>query len=96
MIVPAIAATMFVAGCETQSESTPSETPDTKSASYEQGFNDGCEAGYDASFLSLDEGVEETPRPGVDEMYVQGWREGFYSCRSRPDVLRRRSTRRRR
>lgn len=91
-----IAMTVSIAGCDKAGMMEPGGAPASRSADFQRGYDAGCEAGYEESMRSFDEGYAHNRPPALGDDYEKGWEQGFYTCRSRPDVLRRSSNRRNR
>lgn len=53
-------------------------------AEYQLGWQDGCDTGMSADspmFYKLMYGFKKRPEMGANDLYKQGWNEGFTYCR---------------
>ncbi len=53
-------------------------------AEYQLGWQDGCDTGLSADspmFYKLMYGFKKRPEMGANDLYKQGWNEGFTYCR---------------
>lgn len=53
-------------------------------AEYQLGWQDGCDTGYSANsslWYKALYGYKKRPELGVNDLYKQGWNEGFTYCR---------------
>ena len=53
-------------------------------AEYQLGWQDGCDSGmsaYSPLFYKLMYGFKKRPEMGANDLYKQGWNEGFTYCR---------------
>ena len=53
-------------------------------AEYQLGWEDGCDTGLSADsalFYKLMYGFKKRPEMGANDLYKQGWNEGFTYCR---------------
>jgi hypothetical protein len=59
-------------------------------AEYQLGWEDGCDSGLSAGsplFYKLMYGFKKRPEMGANDLYKQGWNEGFTYCRFTIDTL---------
>ena len=68
----------LAAGC-----STPSWTSPAGTETYQIGYKEGCDSGYAIAGSPMYERIDEASPPFDNAQYVQGWSEGFHSCRTR-------------
>ncbi len=60
-------------------------------AEYQLGWQDGCDSGLSAFsglFYKMMYGYKKRPELGANDLYKQGWNEGFTYCRFTLDVER--------
>jgi len=58
-------------------------------AEYQLGWQDGCDSGlsaYSSIFYKMMYGYKKRPELGANDLYKQGWNEGFTYCRFSLDV----------
>jgi hypothetical protein len=58
-------------------------------AEYQLGWQDGCDTGmsaYSSIFYKMMYGYKKRPELGANDLYKQGWNEGFTYCRFSIDV----------
>ncbi len=52
-----------------------------QTASYQQGFEQGCRSGYVAGGYVLGRFMRDTERAANDEDYRLGWKQGYKDCK---------------
>jgi len=76
-----MAGLLMVSGCRPWSiEMIEPDGP----AEYQLGWQDGCDTGMSADspmFYKLMYGFKKRPEMGANDLYKQGWNEGFSYCR---------------
>lgn len=59
-------------------------------AEYQLGWEDGCDSGLSAGspmFYKMMYGFKKRPEMGANDLYKQGWNEGFTYCRFTIDAV---------
>lgn len=68
---------IFLAGCAT----ALSETPDGP-IPYREGFQDGCDSGYQAAGHIYYHWKKSVERFEADKLYASGWQDGYDKCKT--------------
>ena len=77
-----LAAMVAISGCATKVSETPAGPP-----GYQEGFAAGCDSGYVAAGHPYYRFRKDPSRFAADEMYRQGWNDGFATCKGKYDAI---------
>lgn len=73
---------LALAACQTSVANVPAGPP-----GYRQGFAEGCDSGYVAAGHPYYQFKKNPTRYAQDNMYSQGWNDGFATCKGQYDSL---------
>jgi len=74
---------MLLSGCQTTPDASTHLKNAGKSASYVEGYDDGCNSGYFAAGASGYKLAKDVTRSNYDTQYVEGWNEGYAACKAK-------------
>ena len=78
---------IFSFGCATSSSDVDKMVGADKSASYKDGFRDGCETGYAAVGAATSKFTKDAKRAQEDEQYSTGWTDGKKTCKDKYNAV---------
>lgn len=77
----------LISGCATDMQRVDREIGSNQPPSYKQGYADGCDSGYVAAGHPYYRFKKDVIRFTSDNIYKQGWDDGFSVCKGKYDAI---------
>jgi len=74
---------LFLYGCATPMQQTERDIGSHQPQEYKEGYTDGCGSGQKAGGYIYAKFNKDVIRYSTDQLYKQGWDDGFNICKSR-------------
>jgi len=80
-VVSVVILVAAISGCATSMKQVERQVGAHQPLAYKQGYKDGCDSGYVAAGHPYYKFAKDVTRYGKDELYKQGWDDGFRVCK---------------
>lgn len=78
---------ILLTSCATDMQQVNREIGASQPPSYKEGYKDGCDSGYVAGGHPYYRFRKNVSRFNSDEIYKQGWNDGFSVCKGKYDAI---------
>ena len=85
--VAAVLVLIGLSGCATSMKEVDREVGAGQPVPYKVGFKDGCDSGYVAAGHPYYKFKKDIARYSRDELYKQGWDDGFRVCKGKYESI---------